>query len=106
MTYLHESVGDNIEFTAVNAGDYTIYLSITGTDTEFAKYPLNPTPAAKFSIRSSQDVAAISYNDITLTNTETIKANSEKIETRNSPKIFKMVIRTTVSNTNLKIRWF
>ncbi len=109
--------GDNIEFTAVNTGDYTIYLQhntrTSANDEEFIKYPNNQDgldgsglTAIKFTIRTNQSVDLISLNGIVFTNPTTIIINKAHTETRRVPIIGKMVIRVGVVKTTLKVRWF
>ena len=100
------SEGDNIEFTAVNTGDYTIWLSMTGTDSEFTKYTKNPRSASKFSIRIDKNSDLVSQDNITFTNPITMVADKEHTESRNVPFLSKLVIRTNSTNTKIKIRWF
>ncbi len=108
--YFNEAPGDNIEFTAVAIGDYTIYQAhndnTSANDTEFTKYPDNSITARKFEIRTNQNANLISLNHIEFTNPAKITKNKAYIESRNVPVITKMVIRTTVANTEVKIRWF
>ncbi len=108
--WLLEDEGDNIEFTAVNTGDYTIFLqhndNTSANDTEFTKYPDNSLTARKFEIRTNQNVDLVELNGRAFTNPATIIINKPHIETRNLPIISKIKIRTSVPNTAIKVRWF
>ena len=105
-----ETDGDNIEFTAVDIDTYTIFLqhnsNTSANDTATKKYPDNTTTARKFSIRVDKNSSLIGVNERTFTDAETIVANKEKTETRNHPIIQKLVIRTTATNTKIKVKWF
>ncbi len=107
--WLLENEGDNIEFTAVNTGDYTIYLqhndNTSANDTEFVKYPNNTLTARNFTIRTNQSVDLVQLNNVVFTNPITIILNKSHTEKRNVPIISKMVIRTGVANTTIKVRW-
>ncbi len=98
--------GDNIEFTAVALDDYTIWFAETGTDTTTVKYPDEATSATKFTIRSDQNAFLVQLNDKVFTNPCKITQNKAHIETRDALSVSKIIIRTTVTNTKLKIRWF
>lgn len=100
--------GDNIEFTAVALNDYTIYLGLTGTDTDTIKYPKsgNEQSAYKFIIRSDQNAFLVSIDDTTFTNPCKITKNEVHREIRDTKSVVRLKIRTTVINTKLKIRWF
>jgi len=104
--YGDEQEGDNIEFTAADIDTYTIWLTMTGPDTATTKFATKPRAARKFQIRTNQTCDLISLNNITFTDPITIIINTSHVENRNVPIISKMVIRTTVTNTVLKIRWF
>lgn len=105
-----ENEGDNIEFTAVSTGDYTIYLqhndNTSSNDTEFVKYPNNSLTARVFTIRTNQNADLVQLNGVVFTNPSTIIKNKAHIEKRNIPIISKMLIRVGVANTTIKVRWF
>ena len=112
-----EQIGDNLEFTAVNTGDYEIFLqhntNTSANDTEFRKYPDNPDgrdgsgqTARKFEIRTNETVDLTELNGIAFTDPITIIIDKAHVEQRNVPVIFKMKIKTTVANTTIKVRWF
>ena len=108
--YLLENEGDNIEFTAINTGDYEIFLqhndNTSANDTEFTKYPDNSLTARKFIIRTSQNVDLVQINGLVFTNPTTIIINKSHTETRNVPIISKIKLRTATANTTIKVRWF
>ena len=101
-----EDYGDNIEFTANAINDYTIWLSMSGTDTETTKFPNNPQSARKFTIRTDKNASLVSLDNRIFTNPIKIVANKTHVERRNVPTIVKMVIRTTATVTKIKVRWF
>ena len=116
--WANDQVGDNIEFTAVAIGDYEIWLSHntknSSNDTEFTKYSdvqLDTeggfgVTARKFTIRTNQTADLVELDGIAFTNPAAIIKNKAHIETRNTPSIFKMKIRTATANTTVKVRWF
>lgn len=107
MSQSEQRIGDNIEFTAVNIGDYTIVFNTPGTDTEFSKFASgNTQTASKFIIRTNQSATLVEMNNIAFTDPATIILNKPHIETRNTPVVGKIKIRTTVPNTAIKVRWF
>ena len=101
-----EFTGDNIEFTAVDIGDYTIYLNKTEIDTATEKYAQNnPATARRISIRGDQSMLQLGENGVTFTNPMTIIANKEATEKRDVPFLSQIKLRTTVANTAIKVRW-
>ena len=101
--------GDRIEFTAASIGDYTIWFSRSHddyTDTETTKYPDTAESETKFEIRSDQNAFLTQVNEREFTNPCKITKNLAHIETRDALSVTKLIIRTTVVNTKLKIRWF
>ena len=102
--------GDNIEFTAIDTGEYEIFLThntkTSADDTATEKYPNNPKTARKFIIRTNRSTDLLELNGVTFTNPITIILNKAHIETRNNASIFKMKLRTSVENTTIKVRWF
>ncbi len=100
------SEGDNIEFTAVNIGDYIIWLSMTGTDEEFKKFTTNPRAASSLSIRIDKNTDIISQDNITFTDPITMVADKEHTEKRDVPFLSKLVLRTNSTDTKIKVRWF
>jgi len=112
-----EGLGDNIEFTAVNIGDYEIFLqhntNTSANDEEFKKYPNNPDgqdgsgqTARKFTIRTDKNTDLVELNGVAFTNPAQITADNAHREQRNVPVIFKMKLRTSSTNTKIKVRWF
>lgn len=98
--------GDNIEFLATTVGDYIIWLGMSGTDSATTKYADNPRSAEKLEIRMDKAGSLVSENNTTFTNPSTILANKSHIETRTSPVITKITLRTGSTNTQVKVRWF
>ncbi len=102
--------GDNIEFTAVEVGEYEIFLThntnTSANDTATEKYPDNPKTARKFQIRTNQSIDLLELNGVAFTNPIAILINKAHIEARNNASIFKMKLRTGVANTAIKVRWF
>jgi len=105
--YGAESVGDNIEFTAVDIDTYTITFNKTGTDTATSKFPTaNSQTARKFAIRTDKNVDLVEMNAIAFTNPVQITADQAHVENRNVPVINKIKLRTTEETTTIKVRWF
>ena len=108
MSYASEGEGDNIEFTAVAAGDYDIWFAFEGTDSEFVKYPAtgNAVRARKYELRADQSCDIIKVNNKTLTDPITVILNKAHTEIRDVPSIAKITVRTLTANTAIKVRWF
>ena len=106
MTFLSDAEGDNINFTAVTAGDYDVYLNKLGTETEFAKYPLNPQTARCLQVHADQSISIIGMNEKIFTNPSPVIINKPHIEKRNNPKIVRITLNVPTANTNINIRWF
>ena len=104
--YASETVGDNIEFTASSIDTYTITFNQAGTDTETSKFSENRQTARKFIIRTNKNVDLLRINSTTFTDPITIIADKAHTEKRNVPVINKIQIRTTATNTTIKVRWF
>ena len=103
-----EGPGDNIEFTAVTPGDYTIFFNQTGTDTEFLKYPKtdNETRGRKFALRTDQNAHIPTVGETTFTNPITVTKNKLHTEKRRAPSLSHIIVRTSTANTAVKVRWF
>ena len=117
MAYANEGIGDNIEFTAVAIGEYTVFLqhndNTSSNDTEFNKYPNNQDgrdgsgrTARKFVIRVDKNTDLVELNGLEFTDPGQITADKPWREERNPPRIFKMKLRTNDTNTMIKVRWF
>lgn len=111
MVYLSDDTGDNIEFTAVNAGTYVLNLA-QGTDSEFVK---NATPdpnktllltARCFSLKTDQNVNITKMNGRTFTNPISVILNKEHTEKRNNPVIMQLTLDVQTANTKIALRWF
>lgn len=104
------SEGDNIEFTAVNTGDYTIFLqhnsNTSANDTETKKYSDNAVTAINISIRVDKNSDLVQMNENIFTNPITIVADKEHTEKRRVPIIGRIIIRTNSADTKIKVRWF
>ncbi|MHA1827947.1 MAG: hypothetical protein ACTSX6_04785 [Candidatus Heimdallarchaeaceae archaeon] len=108
--------GDNKEFTIPNVsdGDVTIYFfTATGTtsdsDTATTKYMNTSRSRTEFCLRSDQVVQIVQLNDRVLTDPYTCPKDGSITETelqdrRYTASYYKMVIRPTVNNTNIKLR--
>ena len=102
-----DGVCDNIEFTAVDIDTYTIWLNKTGTDTATVKFPTaNPVTARKIQIRTDKNTDLVEMNLLAFTDPVQITADTSHIEQRNVPTLNTFKIRTTATNTTIKVRWF
>jgi hypothetical protein len=107
-----EDIGENKEFTVHSISDVTVNIGTTGytsaNDTELVKYfDRRMTPissASKFNIRTNQTVEIVSINGTTLTDPITVIINKGHTEEFDYPMIYKMVIRTTVADTLIRLR--
>ena len=98
-------VGDNIEFTAIEIGDYTIYC-IEGTDSEFTKYAQNNTGTAKkFSLRTDQTVTILKENGITFSDPITVILNKEYVEKEDVAFLTSITLRVATASTAIKFRF-
>ena len=103
-----ETVGDNKEFSVIAISDVTVYFgdnaNTSANDTATNKYFDTWGTVKSYQIRSDQTVQIISINGVTMTDPITCVADKGIIEKYDVPTVFKMVIRTSVANTNIKIR--
>ena len=110
MSNVSEAIGDNKEFTVADISDVTIWFNggtSSGTsadDTATTKYTDNYVSVKAWGLRSNQTVQVVSINGTVLTDPYTATINKGIFEKLDAPVIFKMVIRTTVVNTNIKLR--
>jgi len=114
MSSPNKTIGDNKEFGVAAISDVTVYFhtnagTTSASDTAIVKYFDNNAPRRQFAIRPDQAIQIVSINDVTFTDPITIYDNTTYSETEgnddhNYDYIMKMVIRTTVVNTNIKIR--
>lgn len=108
-----QNEGDNKEIGIADISDVTFYFGKSGvtsandtaTDKYFDNAPGDINSVRGFFLRSNQTVQIVSMNDIVFTDPITVVINLGHKETFQVPLIFKMVIRTTVVNTNIKLRW-
>lgn len=103
--------GDNREVGLPTIGDYTFHIGDAPTntsadDTVTDKYFDHPGARTSFCLRTDQTVQIISINGLTFTDPYTCVVNGSitERELKINEFITKMVIRTTVVNTNIKLR--
>uniref|UniRef100_A0A6M3L5Z1 Uncharacterized protein n=1 Tax=viral metagenome TaxID=1070528 RepID=A0A6M3L5Z1_9ZZZZ len=106
-----DTVGENKEFTSTAVEDITIYFNggdtgekTSAQDTATEKYLDNYGTVKVLNIRSDQTIQIVSMNGTTFTDPITIIVNKGHTEKFDVPTLFKMVLRTTVAGTNIKIR--
>ena len=109
-SYFTGGVGDNREFTVVTPSDVTIYFTNNDSkdssdDTTTEKYMDNSTAASRFFIRNNQTIHLTQINETTLTDAATIIINKSHKEEFSAGVVDKIVLRTSVANTSIKIRW-
>jgi len=109
MSNVSETIGDNKEFTVTDISDVTIHFGTDNTsanDTATNKYFDNhPYIGVKaFCLRPDQTVEIVSFNGVELTDPYTAVVDKGITEKLDAPFLFKMVIRTTVANTHIKLR--
>ena len=113
--YLDSSDGLNKEFGVAVISDVTVYIDSVNTstnDTATLKYFDNQLTDSRASennaraifIRNDQAIQIISVNNSTFTDPITIAKDVGHRETWDKPHLWKLVIRTTVVNTNIRIR--
>ncbi len=112
---LDSSDGLNKEFAVATISDVTVYIDSTNTsanDTATVKYFDNnlsdsgadSNDARAIFIRNDQTIQVISMNLTTFTDPLTVILAKGHKETWDKPHLYKLVLRTTVANTNIKIR--
>ena len=107
---VEEKVGINKEFAVATISDVTIWFNggvqgkTSANDTATKKYTNNYISAHKFFLRNDQTVRIVSINGMVFTDPTTVILNKGHKEEFDSPFIFKMTIKTTVVNTNIKLR--
>lgn len=107
------SVGNNMEFTVASISDVTIYFNKVGNDTDAEKYPhtsdINQTASCrKFTLRPNQTIQIVGMNGITFKDPVTVIINTawtERFSEKFSAPIYKLVLRTTVADTTIRLRW-
>jgi len=107
------SVGNNMEFSVANVSDVTVYFNQTGTDTDTAKYPHSSdnsqtASCRKFSLRANKTIQIVGMNNITFKDPITVILNTtwtERFDPKFNAPINKLVIRTTTTSTDVKLRW-
>ena len=108
-----ESEGDNKEFAIASISDVTVHFGTSGktsaddtaTDKYFDNTPGDINSAKGIFLRCDQSILVVGMNAITFTDPIFVAKDTSIKETFATPFIFEMVIRTTVVNTNLKLRW-
>ncbi len=108
-----DNIGDNKEIGIAAISDVTFHFGLSGftsandtaTDKYFDNTPGDINSVKGFFLRSDQTVQIVSMNEIVFTDPITVVINKGHKETFQMPQISKMKIRTTVANTNIKLRW-
>ena len=112
---LDSTDGLNKEFAVAAISDVTVYIDSTNTsanDTATEKYFDNDltdgggdsNDARAIFIRNDQTIQIVSMNLTTFTDPITIVLAKGHKETWDKPHLYRLVLRTTVVNTNIKIR--
>lgn len=103
-----ETVGDNKEFTVDTVSDVTIYFTdnskTSDDDTTTEKYFNNTGAVKAWALIADKTVQVVSLNGIEFTDPKTVVLNTVWAERLDTPVIFKMVVRTTTTATNIKLR--
>jgi len=101
-----EGIGDNKEFTVTAISDVTLYFNATtsASDTATARYFDHGALVKAFAFRPNQTIQIVSINGLTMTDPITIVKDSVYAEKLDTPSVFKMVVRTTVANTHIRLR--
>jgi len=107
-----EGPGENMEFAIGTAGEeVTIYLNggttgdkTSSDDTATEKYMDTYQSRRYFQIRNDQAISILSINGFVFTDPISIVKNAGHIEKWDTKLLFKMVIKTTIANTNIKLR--
>jgi len=103
-----ETVGDNKEFGVAAISDVTVHFNdsdnTSANDTATVKYFDTDGLVKVYQLRSDQTVQVVSINGVTMTDPITAVADKGIVEKYDTATVFKMVIRTTVVNTNIKLR--
>lgn len=108
-----DNIGDNKEFGVATVSDVTIFFGKSGVtsanDTATEKYfdnaPGDINSVKGFFLRNDKTIVIVSMNDVIFTDPITVTIDKGHKETFGFPQISEMVIRTTDTNTNIKIRW-
>ena len=114
---INASEGENKEFAIAALSDVTIYINdssnTSANDTATAKYfdaqvdsitKSGFASARAFFLWADQTIKIVSMNGKTFTDPITVTINKGIGENFDYPIIWKMKIRTTVVNTNVKLR--
>ena len=106
-----DGIGDNKEFAIAAISDVTVWLNggttginTSANDTATNKYFDNYTTAKAFCLRPNKTVEIVSINGVVLTDPYTAVVDKGITEKLDAPLLFKMVIRTTETNTSIKLR--
>jgi hypothetical protein len=94
--------GENIEFTAESTGDYTIYISGTGTENATTKYLNKGSLGTGFTLRPSANVGIVTVGTKTYRNPISVSTAgfSQHKHLRDFQQI---VIRVDTANTLIKL---
>ena len=94
--------GENIEFTAVAIGDYTIYIAGTGTETDTTKYLNKGNLATGFTLRPSANVSIVTLGVKTFRTPISISTGGMS-QHKHLRDFNVIVIRTYSANTLIKL---
>mgnify|MGYP001584460985 FL=1 len=106
-------VGNNMEFVVASISDVTIFFNNTGADSDTEKYPHNSNinqaaSARKIAIRPNQTIQIVGMDNVTFKDPITVIINTtwtERFSERFGKPISKMILRTTIADTTIRIRW-
>lgn len=107
-----EGVGDNLEFNVATASDVTVYFNggssgsnTSANDTATAKYSDNYGTVKAFQIRNNKNIQLVQINEQEFTDPISLTAALGAIEKFDTAIVYKMVLRTLTTDTNIKIRF-
>jgi len=106
-----ETIGDNREFTVINASDVTVYFNggsdgtkTSADDTATERYYNNNGTVKAFTIRPEETIQIVSMNGTTFADPITVIKNTVYTEKFDTAAVVFMVIRTALANTHVRIR--
>ena len=92
---------ENIEFDVADATDITFYMTGTGTETATVKYLNKGSLACKFQVRPDKAIGIVQIQNKVFRNPVSVSTAGVSRAMRRDFNV--LVLRTTTTNTNIKL---
>lgn len=99
---MRQEAWENIEFNVASASDVTVYFILSGTDTATSKYMGMGRSAKGIVVRPSKDMSIVSMGNTTFKSPISVTPEGG-FTAKNMPHTYQMVVRTSDSDTVVRV---